>query len=454
MSAGAPARRSQNGMAEKGNQNHPVRTLVVKHFPPIREARLRFGKITVLIGPQASGKSLLYKLAFFLGGEIPEIAVESLLNGDSWNDFTATATVAFSSRFSPANWLRKDSVATLSSGHYFAEIRGNADPLKPSLQISFSEDFKKLYSAIIRNHSNEQSYSGASRSELRQDLWIKINMLLDPKLNQGVIYVPFGRSLFTDPARLVSALQNPDLDWITRRFAGQVIWDQKWKVGLLTTGRDTLQGIQKEMAKLVGGEVSVRGGTPRFTSVEGRELPLDRLSSGTLEMLPMFALFTYLAFNQEHYSARTANTKISPRADIIEYSPLIYLEEPETAIFPKTQYDIVKLLAWFANDPVLSFDWCITTHSPYVLSSFNNLLQAWQVASSKPASVKRKVQRLIGEQYWIAPRCFEAYCINNGELESIMDSETGLIDGTYLDSVSSEIGAQFDELLRIDYAKA
>jgi predicted ATP-dependent endonuclease of OLD family len=45
-------------MTDNGNQSRPVRTLTVKNFSVIKEAKLEFGKITVLIGPQSSGKSL------------------------------------------------------------------------------------------------------------------------------------------------------------------------------------------------------------------------------------------------------------------------------------------------------------------------------------------------------------------------------------------------------------
>jgi predicted ATPase len=442
-----------DGMLRDNSKSHTMRTLFVKNFPAIKEARIVFGRITVIIGPQASGKSLLCKLAFFLGGEIPELAVESLLSGNSWNDFIVVARREFESRFSTSGWMRNNSIATFTSDEYRAEVRGKGDPLKSHPEFTFSDGFEKLYTAILRNKSNQLSFPGSSRSELRQDLWIKINMLLNPKLNQAVFYIPFGRSLFTDPAKLVSALQNPDLDWITRRFAGQIFWDSKWKVGLLSTGRDVIQNVEKEMAQISGGRVGMVEGKPQFLSVDGRRLPLDLLSSGTLEMLPMFSLFSYLAFHQEHYSGRAMNTEISHQADVVEFSPLIYLEEPETGIFPRTQYEIVKLFAWFANDPVLSFDWSITTHSPYILSSFNNLLQAWQVGSAESASLKVQVERVIDQRYWIDPNNFRAYCINDGKLESIIDTETNLINGKYLDSVSNEIGAQFDELLRIGYDK-
>ncbi len=59
------SRAEGDAMPENGNKSRPVRTLTVKNFSVIKEAKLEFAKITVLIGPQASGKSLLCRLAFF-----------------------------------------------------------------------------------------------------------------------------------------------------------------------------------------------------------------------------------------------------------------------------------------------------------------------------------------------------------------------------------------------------
>jgi hypothetical protein len=106
-----------------------------------------------------------------------------------------------------------------------------------------------------------------------------------------------------------------------------------------------------------------------------------------------------------------------------------------------------------ANEVDFELHFTITTHSPYLLSAFNNLLEAWQVAATKP-DAKDEVANLIEERYWIKPSDFKAYCIHDGNLESIMDEETGLINGNYLDGVSNEIGSQFDELLRIGYVEA
>ena len=171
-------------------------------------------------------------------------------------------------------------------------------------------------------------------------------------------------------------------------------------------------------------------------------------------MIPLFNILEQLMYTREHLVAAERATYIPARPKTpVSSRPLIYLEEPEANVFPKTQYDLVKLFAWLANDSILCFDWVITTHSPYILSSFNNLLEAWQVAAAKPGA-KDEIAKLIEERYWIRPSDFKAYCIHDGKLESIMDEETGLINGNYLDGVSDKIGSQFDELLRIGYVEA
>jgi len=160
-------------------------------------------------------------------------------------------------------------------------------------------------------------------------------------------------------------------------------------------------------------------------------------------------VINYLAFHQEHFYARAASMKISPVADISDYSPLIYLEEPESHVFPNTQRELVRLFAWLAHDPILAFDWVITTHSPYILTAFNNLIEAGQAAHNNP-KLHDEVAKIIPEQYWIKGDDFKAYAIENGKLQSILN-ESGFIEGNYLDQVSEVIGNEFDELLRLEY---
>jgi hypothetical protein len=431
-----------------------MRKLTVRNFSVIKEADLEFGKITVLIGPQSSGKSLLCKLAYFLGGEIEGFAVESLLDRNSWNEFLQTVNREFRKRFltTETDWLLKHTFVSFTSHEYAIQIRGTGTLLTSDFEFSFNDNFKTLYSALARNPAKQLTNVNVSRSVLRQDLFVEISLRLNGKRTQSNTYIPSGRSLFSDAGASIVALQNPDIDPITRRFAGLIAWDSRWKAGYLTTGRDIIQKAENEMYRIAGGAVSLKEGKPYFLSDDGRILPLSVQSSGTLELLPMFNVVDQLACFQEHIYARTAAAKISPIADISEHDPLVYLEEPEAHIFPKTQYDLIQLFAWLANDPVLDFDWVITTHSPYILSVFGDLVKAGLVG---PQSEEHHaaVAKVIPENYWIKEGDFAAYKLEDGVLVSIFDKKTGQIDGDYLDDVSGKISEEFGQLLEIQYGR-
>jgi hypothetical protein len=102
-----------------------------------------------------------------------------------------------------------------------------------------------------------------------------------------------------------------------------------------------------------------------------------------------------------------------------------------------------------ANEPALDAHWVITTHSPYILTAFNNLIEAGQAARNNPA-LHDEVAKIIPEQYWIKEGDFKAYAIEDGKLRSILN-ESGFIEGNYLDQVSEVIGNEFDKLLRLEY---
>jgi len=443
-------------MAENGNQTRPVRTLTVKNFSVIKEAKLEFGKITVLIGPQASGKSLLCKLAYFLGGEIPGIAVESLLDRIPWDEFLQAVNREFTKRFltDETSWPIDQTSVSFASHEYSIELRGGGTLLTSRIEYSFGDRFRNLYSALAANLTKQLLNVSISRDELRQNLFVEIGQLLSRKRTQSSTYIPSGRSLFSDTGTSIAALQNADIDPITRRFAGLIAWDPRWKAGNLTTDRGIIQKVEKEMYQIAGGIVSMKDGKPYFLSDKGPNLPLSAQSSGTLELLPMFNVIDQLACFQEHVYARAAAARISPIAEISEHNPLVYVEEPEAHIFPRDQYRLIRLFAWLANDPILNFDWIIPTHSPYILSAFNNLIEAAQVAEAKP-ELKVEVAELIPEQYWVKSGDFKAYAIEEDRvLTSIIAEDTGLVSANYLDQISETIGMQFDELLRLGYVES
>jgi hypothetical protein len=78
-----------------------MRRLTVKNFSLTSQSELGLGKVTGLIGPQASEKSLFYNLASFLSKQTIEVARATILSAklahrDKFDDRNATVSRDFS----------------------------------------------------------------------------------------------------------------------------------------------------------------------------------------------------------------------------------------------------------------------------------------------------------------------------------------------------------------------
>jgi len=151
-------------------------------------------------------------------------------------------------------------------------------------------------------------------------------------------------------------------------------------------------------------------------------LLLEQSSSGIQSVLPLYLTVKY--FSSKHES--------------------IIIEEPEQNLFPKAQSETIKYIVEQIADENRLF---MMTHSPYILSTLNNLIYAYIVAELGEEE-KKKVKEIINEKQWINPKSFSAYYIEDGKARSIV-SDIGLISDNVIDDISEEMGEEFDELLEI-----
>ena len=90
----------------------------------------------------------------------------------------------------------------------------------------------------------------------------------------------------------------------------------------------------------------------------------------------------------------------------------------------------------------------ISTHSPYILTSLNNLLFAGQLYTDKKVD-KNKLEDIISQKYTLNSSNFNAYLIENGALIDLIDKESGLIRADKIDEISTQIADEFDMLLSL-----
>jgi hypothetical protein len=436
-------------MTENGNQTRPVRTLTVKNFSVIKDATLEFGKITVLIGPQASGKSLLCRLAFFFQQVVVEQAEESIKVAEEFEQFRKRVGDAF------FFWFDFDPIAVQSSEICYRTTSYSVSLLLdrgtlltgPRLQWNFSPEFEDSYKSVWNKLNSEKlrRESLPNPKFFAEDIRDQLSALRGQFSPDIYSYIPATRSFFLSIHQAVAGTAGRRDD-IQLRFSQDFNYGFESRIPKAGLNHALTQWIDSESERILQGKIVATGSDPHFKTADGRTLRLPVLSSGTQELLPLITCL------REYVAASAAVAKTLDLRQAL-HKRLFFLEEPESNVFPSTQYDLVRIFARMAHEPILDAHWVITTHSPYILSAFNNLIEAAQVAATRP-ELKEEVAKLIPEQFWVQPSEFRAYAIEDGILKSIVAEDTGLVSANYLDQVSETIGVEFDELLRLGYVES
>lgn len=162
-------------------------------------------------------------------------------------------------------------------------------------------------------------------------------------------------------------------------------------------------------------------------------------SSGVQSALPLLVMANYLKLiiGQANYSADDYATGKDLSKFVYKYFR-IFIEEPEQNLFPESQYELIRSLINTVDSSNGSYI-VLTSHSPYILTSINLLIEA----SLAKIKNKETVSRILGLDLRLDSSDFSAYSISeNGTVENIIDDETSLIKGEYLDSISE----RFDDM--------
>ncbi len=94
---------------------------------------------------------------------------------------------------------------------------------------------------------------------------------------------------------------------------------------------------------------------------------------------------------------------IDYQSEDINTKKTFIIEEPELNLFPASQNKLVQYLI----DKTMNYghNILITTHSPYTLTSLNNLIYAFNVGQSHNEEVKL----IVDKKYWLNPADISAY---------------------------------------------
>ena len=420
--------------------------LKVDDFSCIAKADFEFGRFNVLIGPQASGKSVLSKLAYFFI-ELLSDQYEPMLEQKSFEHFSEDVKTRFAEWFPVPAWGKKKFSIQFELGTFKLKLmRTSYDgSTKDNLRFWASPLVKEHYkrtlelAKVFRQRSEKRTQAPYSDYELNWEIQLAATKLLQKDLGDDFVFyqtfVPAGRSFFTTLGRAFMAFdQGRALDPITVRF-GRLYSSFHDESRFFSRGVRTVK-VDEELAAILGGSITWEGERPFLASEDGRTVPFSALSSGQQELLPLIIAISSFR--------RVPSSKSEPRPH------MLYIEEPEAHLFPSAQSRLMQGLAALVGNNARRL--LITTHSPYVLAKVNNLIKAGALEHSLAPDKLQKLNGIVPKAFRIAPGTVRAYAIIGGTLTNILDSD-GLIAAEYLDSISNEIGNEFSSLLGLEFGK-
>ena len=361
--------------------------LTIKDFGPIKEMSIELRSVNIFIGDQSTGKSTVAKLLF--------IIKEMLSIGDSNNQ-------------------KQESDWNLIHFKEHLYIVGITNYLEPQSFIEFTDSFGYFkfensnieIKEIKREGKNKRTYLAGYIPSYREAVPLlknSLNAIAAISTTLQKLFYLFGQKV--DNAKTRKPIYNYN-----------DVLGVKYKY---VNGKDII--IMKN----------------------GEEINIEEASSAINSVIPLL-----LAFDDAVESMYSTDNRIYHYAN----QPYLIIEEPELNCFPTTQKKIVEhfisKIKFEANE---GFDYylrlVITTHSPYILTSLNNLMYAYKVGQKE----SEETNKLIDKKYWINPDDVSAYMLlTDGTCEDILDREENLIRAEKIDSVSGFLNEQFDALLNIE----
>ncbi len=361
--------------------------LIIKNCGPIKDIELELGKINILIGDQSTGKSTIAKLL---------IAIQSTVLREMWT----------------LGWVKENSNTTSESFKEYLRITDIDTYVTLKTDIYFDNE---LMTFVYRKGKVEQT--------------IKKNKKLNSTLDYDFHYIPSERGFVINFAKNLYALieTGTQLPGLFTRFGDKFL-----------KARDS--SLFFDYQNIIGIKYSYRNNdTDTIILKDGKEVLLSNASTAIQVTIPMLVVFDKIVKN------------LSPALD--DFKKLLVIEEPELNCFPETQYKLIKHLIsnLIINDNQNAYyknQLLITTHSPYILTSLNNLMYSYVVGQKESV----ETGKIIPKNYWINPSDVSAYMLSDGRCEDILDKEEGLIKAEKIDGVTDILNNQFSELLNLDLA--
>lgn len=422
--------------------------LQVKNFGVLKNIEIEINDFTIVIGSQAQGKSLLAKLVYFFHSlnlifasfnsrnkdfKKPEIRFQGKIKEHFLEIFPLYLVNNFA--FFEIDFFYS------SKSHI--KITKNK---KNNIKVTFFDELKINLIDIFNNLSEKkENESKNTIYETNPNYTFKHKNPFPRKST----FIPAGRTYFSVLAKNIFSIMliSSDLkiDKTIQEFGSDFEFARSTSLEEFFKEISKYKPLRNLIEELICGKYLFENEESWIKNEFGKIKLMDS-SSGQQEIIPIILVLLYRAITAEYLLITDDNDK-----------KLMIIEEPEAHLFPESQYKITELFSMIYNISCKKTSFFVTTHSPYILSSLNNLIQAnnsyQSLREQNVKLAKEKISEIIHEYKWIEFKNVSAYLISDGQAKNIMNQENKLIDANIIDGVSNTISSKFSDLLDLEFGE-
>ena len=412
--------------------------LIVKNFGPLKDIEIEVREMVTFIGAQASGKSTLAKLI-------------SIFEDESFRKDDAVSFEEELKKYNMHSYLKDDSfiIYRNTNQNYFYEFNLSKKKIN---KINIRENLKALFYDFEKNNMKHEIFFEdldkiIFKTERLKKLFFNeffrllnqiaenIKLKIDFVKKIDFFFIEYEKLLAKyDVFVLFDSLYIPAernfLHLIAENTLGLINNNVQIPKHLLNSGQDyekALQTIKELPLNIIDKKIKYKreGKTSYIYHNQNEKVDLLESASGLQSVIPVLLLVEYAKSLKDKYNFN------------------FVVEEPELNLYPKAQNELIKYLV--ANCLEDRKNLILTTHSPFVLASLNNLLLAYDKGQTRP----KEVSKTIKKESWLNPKNFIAYQLKNGKAFKIMDDKLGQIKENMIDSVSDSFSDEFSKLLNL-----
>lgn len=421
--------------------------IILHYLGPIDHCEINLNELIVLTGPQSNGKSTIAKAVYFFR-TIKDDILDLMLRispddmEEKWKKRLSKRLKdkfmqLFGSTYGMSNQM--EAVYYYDRKSYIKVfLRPNYRSGGPNyVNIEFSQNImdylRELDSHIFTDITNNQIKRYRNKLE---------DIFCDP---YETVFIPAGRNMITLLTSQLNYIfasmsenQKRGIDYCTQGYIQLVLRLKPLFAhgiaGLLSDKVNLTQdkfnmALAKKMkaliAKILKGRYQYENGEEKLYIGQGQDtsyVKINFASSGQQETVWITnILFYYLLENRPVF---------------------LVVEEPESHLYPDAQKLIAELLSMFMHN---SNSLMITTHSPYVLGTLNNLIYA-DILEKRGVD---GVSKVIDSDTIVDNAKVSAYHVHSGTLEDAINEDMRIIKSELIDGASVDITNDCDALYEL-----